>query len=138
MPSLSCLSRPSSSRAIDLLRLHGDIGSCHREVLRLHCDVGSGGRCGCLHSGLRDIRSGRQDGLPEGLEVHTDVRVHPLRELVQLHLPPSALGLHHLEDDSLRIEFRKRLRGERRFPSVDDLVGQMHQDVAAVRRYFEG
>jgi riboflavin kinase/FMN adenylyltransferase len=33
----------------------------------------------------------------------------------------------------LRVEFLKRLRGERRFPSVDQLVDQMHQDVARTR-----
>jgi riboflavin kinase/FMN adenylyltransferase len=31
----------------------------------------------------------------------------------------------------LRIDFLKRLRGERRFPSVDDLVAQMNRDVQA-------
>jgi riboflavin kinase/FMN adenylyltransferase len=33
----------------------------------------------------------------------------------------------------LRLEFHKRLRGERRFPSVDDLVAQMALDVEAAR-----
>jgi riboflavin kinase / FMN adenylyltransferase len=37
----------------------------------------------------------------------------------------------------LRVDFRKRLRGERRFPSVDALVEQMHRDVDDVRRYFD-
>ena len=41
-----------------------------------------------------------------------------------------------LYDQPLRIEFRKRLRGERRFPSVEDLVRQMGEDVEAVRRFF--
>jgi riboflavin kinase/FMN adenylyltransferase len=30
----------------------------------------------------------------------------------------------------LRVAFVKRLRGERRFPSVEDLIAQMHRDVA--------
>jgi riboflavin kinase / FMN adenylyltransferase len=30
---------------------------------------------------------------------------------------------------SLRVAFVKRLRGERRFPSVEDLIAQMHRDV---------
>jgi riboflavin kinase/FMN adenylyltransferase len=34
---------------------------------------------------------------------------------------------------TLTIEFLRRLRGERRFESVDALVEQMHQDVAQVR-----
>ncbi len=33
----------------------------------------------------------------------------------------------------LRLEFLKRLRGERRFPSVDDLLAQMHLDVEQAR-----
>jgi riboflavin kinase/FMN adenylyltransferase len=34
---------------------------------------------------------------------------------------------------NLELRFLKRLRGERRFPSIDDLIGQMAQDVEAVR-----
>jgi riboflavin kinase/FMN adenylyltransferase len=33
----------------------------------------------------------------------------------------------------LRLEFLDRLRGELRFDSVDELVAQMHADVARVR-----
>ena len=38
-----------------------------------------------------------------------------------------------LYDQPLRIEFHKRLRGERRFDGVDALVAQMHRDVADTR-----
>ena len=38
-----------------------------------------------------------------------------------------------LYGQALRIEFLKRLRGERRFDSVEALVEQMHRDVAASR-----
>ena len=38
-----------------------------------------------------------------------------------------------LYDQPLRIEFRKRLRGERRFPSVEDLVEQMGRDAETAR-----
>ena len=34
----------------------------------------------------------------------------------------------------LSLDFLERLRGERRFPSVDDLLAQMAQDVEATRR----
>jgi riboflavin kinase / FMN adenylyltransferase len=34
---------------------------------------------------------------------------------------------------SLRVAFVKRLRGERRFPSVEDLIAQMHRDVEQAR-----
>ena len=33
----------------------------------------------------------------------------------------------------LRVAFIERLRGERRFPSVEDLIAQMHRDVAEAR-----
>ncbi|HEY8465628.1 MAG TPA: bifunctional riboflavin kinase/FAD synthetase [Solirubrobacterales bacterium] len=35
---------------------------------------------------------------------------------------------------TLRIAFIARLRGEKRFPSVDDLIAQMHRDVEQARR----
>ena len=34
---------------------------------------------------------------------------------------------------SLRVAFIQRLRGERRFPGVEDLISQMHRDVARAR-----
>jgi len=33
----------------------------------------------------------------------------------------------------VRVAFIERLRGEKRFPSVDDLVAQMHRDVDEAR-----
>jgi riboflavin kinase/FMN adenylyltransferase len=44
--------------------------------------------------------------------------------------------IDHEEDlygQNLRIAFISRLRGERRFPSVEELVAQMHRDVEAAR-----
>ncbi len=38
-----------------------------------------------------------------------------------------------LYDTTLRLSFHKRLRGERRFPTPDALVEQMHRDVEATR-----
>lgn len=38
----------------------------------------------------------------------------------------------------LRLRFLKRLRGERRFPTPDALVEQMHRDVAAARAVLAG
>ena len=34
---------------------------------------------------------------------------------------------------TLRIAFIARLRGERRFPSVEELIAQMHRDVAEAK-----
>jgi riboflavin kinase / FMN adenylyltransferase len=39
-----------------------------------------------------------------------------------------------LYGETLRVAFVERLRGERRFPSVEDLIAQMHRDVAEARR----
>jgi riboflavin kinase/FMN adenylyltransferase len=38
-----------------------------------------------------------------------------------------------LYDQPLRLEFHKRLRGEKRFPTLDDLIDQMHRDVDETR-----
>jgi riboflavin kinase / FMN adenylyltransferase len=38
-----------------------------------------------------------------------------------------------LYGQNLRVAFVTRLRGERRFPSVEDLIAQMHRDVAEAR-----
>jgi riboflavin kinase/FMN adenylyltransferase len=35
---------------------------------------------------------------------------------------------------NLRVAFVSRLRGEKRFPSVEELVAQMHQDVEDAKR----
>jgi riboflavin kinase/FMN adenylyltransferase len=35
----------------------------------------------------------------------------------------------------LRVAFIERLRGERRFPSVEELVAQMHRDVEEAREH---
>ena len=38
-----------------------------------------------------------------------------------------------LYGQNLRVAFVSRLRGEKRFPSVEDLIAQMHRDVAEAR-----
>jgi riboflavin kinase/FMN adenylyltransferase len=38
-----------------------------------------------------------------------------------------------LYGENLRVAFVERLRGERRFPTVEDLIAEMHRDVAAAR-----
>ena len=37
---------------------------------------------------------------------------------------------------TLRVEFLKRLRDDRRFPSVPDLAAQINEDVRCAREYF--
>jgi riboflavin kinase/FMN adenylyltransferase len=43
-----------------------------------------------------------------------------------------------LYGEPLRVAFTRRLRGERRFESVDALVEQMHRDVDDARRICKG
>jgi riboflavin kinase/FMN adenylyltransferase len=52
-------------------------------------------------------------------------------ELVEAYLLDTDEDLYGRE---LKIEFLERLRGERRFASVEALVEQMHRDVDEVRR----
>jgi len=50
--------------------------------------------------------------------------------LVEAHLIDFSGDLY---GETLRIAYLERLRGERRFDAVDDLVEQMHADVARAR-----
>jgi riboflavin kinase/FMN adenylyltransferase len=43
-----------------------------------------------------------------------------------------------LYGETLRVAFNKRLRGERRFESVDALIAQMHRDVDEARGICAG
>jgi riboflavin kinase/FMN adenylyltransferase len=46
-----------------------------------------------------------------------------------------------LYGQNLRVAFVSRLRGEKRFPSVEDLIAQMHRDVAEAKEisaHYEG
>ncbi len=43
-----------------------------------------------------------------------------------------------LYGQNLRVAFVKRLRGERRFSSTEELIAAMHRDVAAAREVCEG
>jgi riboflavin kinase/FMN adenylyltransferase len=52
-------------------------------------------------------------------------------ELVEAYLLDSDVDLY---GQRLKLEFFTRLRGERRFPSVEELVAQMRRDVEEVRR----
>jgi riboflavin kinase/FMN adenylyltransferase len=67
----------------------------------------------------------------EAVPAATNIGVRPMfqtgrGELIETYLIDWSGDLYGQE---LRIDFLKRLRGERRFPSVDDLVAQMDRDV---------
>ena len=57
----------------------------------------------------------------------------------QLALEVHLLDFHRsLYRQTLRVEFLKRLRGEKKFPDAASLVRQIRRDVAATRRYLKG
>ncbi len=61
----------------------------------------------------------------------------------KLEPPPSAVEaktVAQLEAPGAEIEliFRKRLRSEIKFPTVQDLIAQIHRDVEATRAFFNG
>jgi riboflavin kinase/FMN adenylyltransferase len=74
-----------------------------------------------------------------GYPAAVNVGVRPTFEtgrglLVEAHL----IGFEEdLYGETLRIAFIERMRGEKRFESVDALVGQMHSDVARAREITE-
>jgi riboflavin kinase/FMN adenylyltransferase len=71
----------------------------------------------------------------DGRPAAVNVGVRPTFEtgrglLVEAHL----IGFEgDLYGQTLRVGFVERLRGERRFPGVEDLIAQMHRDVAEAR-----
>jgi riboflavin kinase/FMN adenylyltransferase len=78
--------------------------------------------------------------LANGVPAAVNVGVRPmfesgLGELIEAHLIDWSGDLYGQE---LRIDFLKRLRGERRFPSVEDLVAQMSHDVDAALATVSG
>jgi riboflavin kinase/FMN adenylyltransferase len=71
-----------------------------------------------------------------GRPAAVNVGVRPMFEtgrglLIEAHLIDFEGDLY---GDTLRVAFVERLRGERRFPGVEDLIAQMHRDVAEARR----
>jgi riboflavin kinase/FMN adenylyltransferase len=71
--------------------------------------------------------------LANGVPAAVNVGVRPMFEsarglLIEAHLIDWKGDIY---GEELKVDFLKRLRGERRFPSVDDLVEQMARDVTA-------
>lgn len=76
-------------------------------------------------------------GFANGSPAAISVGVRPMFEtgrglLVEAHLIDFDGDLYGRR---LRVAFIARLRGERRFPTVEDLVAQMHRDVAEARAH---
>jgi riboflavin kinase/FMN adenylyltransferase len=106
---------------------------------------------------VRGDQRGRELGFPTANIVPDDALVHPGHGVYVAHADGACAAVSvgvrptfgtgravlveaylldrdvELYGQLLRVEFFKRLRGERRFPSVDELVEQMHEDVARTR-----
>jgi len=70
-----------------------------------------------------------------GVPAATNVGVRPTFEselglLIETYLIDRSEDLY---GQNLRVAFVSRLRGEKRFPSVEDLIAQMHRDVAEAK-----
>ena len=73
----------------------------------------------------------RANGVPAAVNVGVRPQFQTGRhELIEAYLIDWDGDLY---GEQLTVEFLKRLRGERRFPSVDDLVEQMGRDVEQAR-----
>jgi riboflavin kinase/FMN adenylyltransferase len=107
-------------------------------------------------------RRGRTLGMPTANLIPDDALVHPGHGIYAAwaHGHPAAVSIGvrptfetgrgvlietHLIDfegdlygETLRIAFIERMRGEKRFDSVDELVEQMNRDVARAREIAEG
>jgi riboflavin kinase/FMN adenylyltransferase len=77
------------------------------------------------------VYAARANGIPAAVNVGVRPQFETGRhELIEAYLIDWDGDLY---GQSLTVEFLKRLRGERRFPSVDDLVEQMGRDVEQAR-----
>jgi len=65
-----------------------------------------------------------------GIRPTFDVEPHPTVETYLLDFDEDVYGRE------MRIDLLHRLRGEERFDSADDLITQMHQDIAATREWL--
>jgi riboflavin kinase / FMN adenylyltransferase len=75
-------------------------------------------------------------GFANGAPAAINVGVRPMFEtgrglLIEAHLIDFDGDLYGRQ---LRVAFIERLRGEKRFPSVEDLIAQIHQDVEEARK----
>ena len=78
----------------------------------------------------------RADGRPAAVNVGVrPTFVTGLGELIEAHLLDFDGDLY---GQTLDVEFLQRLRGEKRFDTVDELVAQMHRDVEEARAVVEG
>jgi riboflavin kinase / FMN adenylyltransferase len=151
------------TRVVPLVEIEGEIvSSSHIRALVQAGDVELSARLLGAPFELRGEvvvgdRRGRQLGFPTANIVPDEALVHPGHGVYVAHAGGACAAVSvgvrptfgtgrallveaylldrdvDLYGQVLRVEFRKRLRGERRFESVAELVEQMHEDVARTR-----
>lgn len=68
----------------------------------------------------------------------TNVGFNPTFEQTGIHLETYIIGIdHEMYDEIIEVHFIKRLRDEKKFNSLDDLVTEMNHDLANTRAYFK-
>jgi riboflavin kinase/FMN adenylyltransferase len=81
---------------------------------------------------------GLVEQLPHGSVTNVGVRPTfesgPVTPRVETHLLDYSGDLYGKQ---LHLDFLARLRDEQRFPSVEDLVAQIHSDIAQARQYLD-
>ena len=155
--------RRFETRVVPLVEIEGEIvSSSHIRALVQAGDVELSGRLlGAPFQLLGEVvagdRRGRELGFPTANIVPDDALVHPGHGVYVAHADGACAAVSvgvrptfgtgravlveaylldrdvDLYGQALRIEFLKRLRGERRFESVEELVEQMHRDVELTR-----
>jgi riboflavin kinase/FMN adenylyltransferase len=151
------------TRVVPLVELEGEIvSSSHIRALVQAGSVELAGRMlGAPFQLLGEVvpgdRRGRQLGYPTANIVPNDALVYPGHGIYVAHAGGACAAVNvgvrptfgtgravlveaylidrdiDLYGKILRVDFLKRLRGERRFASVEELVEQMHEDVARTR-----
>ena len=67
----------------------------------------------------------------------TNVGFNPTFEQTGIHLETYIIGIDHdMYDEIIEVHFIKRLRDEKKFNSLEDLVTEMNHDLANTRAYF--
>jgi riboflavin kinase/FMN adenylyltransferase len=72
----------------------------------------------------------------------TNLGVRPTVDGLHHRIETHLLDFHEVQPDELyektvTIEFWSRLRGEKRFADLDELVAEIHRNIAQTRSYFE-
>lgn len=153
VPLLTAGGTVSSTMVRDLV-VHGDVEAAAAALGRLHLVEGpvvrgdARGRAlgfPTANVGVDESIAVPQDGVYAGWLTRADgtrvkaaisVGTNPTFDGVERRVEAYAIDVGHeldLYDEHVTVEFASRLRGMERFADVDELIAQMHRDVAVAR-----